>query len=304
MNKIILVLIILCGAMNQYSQIRYQKYDDGTNIVINLETTSPMIKSNFGDKLRMWQDRIPNTNKLLRYITNDNSGYRIGYILEYESLNENQFKVSIYPPDDSVSNFPFKTKYELRELNNYPKNIIVNDKDIIVLDLLENNSKEIKAQDKIFLTKKGLVRRNYFGDVEQPKDFSVNDIKLHLMEFEITINGETLKQKSGYDVKGHILAFHFKNRGKIFLSLLPQKEFKFQKIGTVSGNYLSFKTNNDAYQIISGSSIWDDEDEDNEVKWNLWGYYIPEERLKDKVPDNLDYRGEIINKLTKSDLEQ
>lgn len=302
MNKIFaFVVVILCSAINSFSQI-YQKYDDGTTILINLSTTAPVSRSAFGDKLRMWQVRPPNTNKLVRYITNDNSGYRVGYTLEYESLNNNQFKVSIFPPDDSVSNFPFKTKYELRKLSNYPKDIVINDGDIIVLDLLENNSKDVKAQDKILLTKKALNSRNYFGDLEKPKDFSIDEIKLHLTEFEVKLNDEKLKQKSRYDVKGNILAFHFKNKGKIFLSLLPHQELNFKRIGIISGKYISFKINNDSYQIVSSSYIWDNDDE--EVKWNLWGFYIPEEKLKDKVPDDLDYKGEIINQLTKNDLER
>lgn len=301
MNKLFIFVFVLCSAITSFSQI-YQKYDDGTIILINLDTTAPVAKSAFGDKLRMWQVRPPNTNKLVRYITNDNSGYRVGYTLEYECLNNNRFKVSIYPPDDSISNFPYKTKYELRKLSNYPKDIIINDGDVIVLDLLENNSKNIKAQDKILLTKQSLSSRNYFGDLEKPKDFSIDQIKLYLTEFEVMLNGEKLKQKSLFDVKGHILAFHFKNKGKVFLSLFPHQEFNFKKIGTISGKVASFKINSDSYRITSGSSIWDNND-DEETKWTLWGFYIPEDKLKDKVPDNLDYKGEIINKLTKRELE-
>ena len=294
MNKIILIGLILLFSINYYGQI-YQKYDDGTTILINLNTTQTINEANFGDKLRMWQIRPPKTNRLVRYITNDNSRYCVGYILEYEIIDDKRFKVSIKPPDFANDEFPFKAKYEFRTLKKYPDNIIVNDGDIIVLDLLENATKDVKTQDLIMLTKKPLTEANYFSELEPPKDFQINDIKLRLEEFKVSINGIPLQQKSLYKVEGHILAFHFKNKGEIYLSLFPQKGYNFQKVGTIDGKELSFKMNNDTVKIVSGPYIWNSE----EVKWNLWGYYIPEEQLKEKVPDSLDYQGRIINKMTK-----
>jgi hypothetical protein len=273
----------------------YEKYEDGTTIFINLRTTPPINEGNFGDKLRFWQIRPQKMNRLIRYITNENNGYYIGYLLDYEIINEKQFRVSIKSPDSIDYEEPFKGKFKKRLLTNYPGEIIVNDGDIISLDLLATPGQEVKTQDLILLTRTPLTNRNYFSRLEEPKDFQINDIKLRLADFKVSINGISLKQKSFYDVQGHILAFRFKGRGEIYLSLFPQKGFNFQKVGTVDGKILSFKIANDTFQIESSSYIWNS----NEVRWNLWGYYIPEEKLKDKVPESMDFQGRVINNLRK-----
>lgn len=294
-NKLLLLIlltIILVFSINQYAQI-YQKYEDGTTILINLNTTQPINEATFGDKLRMWQIRIPNMNRIVRCITNENSGFYIGYILDYEIVGEKKYKVSIKPIDRANDPFPYKSEFHFRELKQYPGDIIVNDGDIIVLDLLENSTKEIKTQDLILITKEPLTSRNYFSDLQKPKDFQINDIKLRLEEFKVLMNGIPLQQKSLFKVEGHILAFHFKDKGEIFLSLFPQKGYNFQRVGTVDGKVMSFKMNDDTYEINSLLYILDDE----EVKWNLWGYYVPEEKLKDKVPDSLEFKGRIINRM-------
>lgn len=290
-GKIFFVILILAFSINHYSQV-IQKYEDGTTILINLDTTQPVTEADFGDKLRMWQIRPPNMNRLVRYITNENNKFYIGYTLDYEIVGDKKYRVSIKPIDRDHDLFPYKSKYQFKELKKYPDEILVSDGDIIVLDLLENSTKEIKTQDLILLTREPLTERNYFSDLQKPKDFQINDIKLRLEEFNISINGKP-SQKSLFKVEGHILAFHFKDKGEIYLSLFPQKGYNFQRVGTVDGKVMSFKINNDTYEITSGPYILDDE----EVKWNLWGYYVPEEKLKDKVPDSLEFKGKVINRM-------
>ena len=296
MSKILFIIWILIFSININSQT-YQPFEDGTRVYINLKTSSPLVESDFSDKLRMWQAGTKNANRLERYITNDNSKLCIGYILEYQVVNNSQFKVSLKAPNFEKSEFPFKSSYQYKELKKYPEDIIVNDGDVIILDLLENAKKDFKAQDLIVITKNPLKNHNYFSNLESPKDFKLNDINLHLEEFTVSINGSPLKQKSLYDVKGHIIAFHFKNKGEIYLSLFPQKGYNFQKIGTVDGSVMTFKINGDLYKIVSSPYIWVGDSDSDEVRWNLWGYYVPEEKLKDKVPDSLDYKGRILNSM-------
>lgn len=290
-----LVLFMFVFSIQIKAQV-YDHFEDGTTIYISMRTISPITGGVFADKLRFWQIKIPNRNRLVRYITNENGGFSVGYVLDYEIINEKQFKVSIKSPGSVNFEFPFKGKLENRTLKNYPPDFIVDDGDIFALDLLESPGKEAKSQDLILLTKKWDKNRNYFSGLEEAKDFQINDIKLRLEEFKITINGIPLPQKSFYKVEGHILVFRFKNRGEIYLSLFPQKGFDFQKVGTIDGKAMSFKVNNDIFKITSISYIWNSDD----VKWNLWGYYIPEEKLKEKLPDSLDYQGRFLNSMPKS----
>lgn len=289
-----IVWVLFVFAIQSKAQI-YQKYEDGTTILISMRTTPSVTVGDFADKLTFWQERPLNMNRLVRYITNENSGFSVGYVLDYEIINEKQFKVSFKSPESINFEFPFKNKYEKKSLKNYPNEIIVDDGDIIALDLLESPEKEVKTQDLIFFTKKPLTDRNYFSELEEPKDFLINDIKLRLQDFKITINGIPLKQKSVYRVEGHILAFRFKNRGEIYLSLFPQKGYDFQKVGTIDGKAMSFKVNNDIFKVSSLTYIWSSDD----VRWNLWGYYIPEEKLKEKLPDSLDYQGRFLSSMPK-----
>jgi hypothetical protein len=103
----------------------------------------------------------------------------------------------------------------------------------------------------------------------RPSDFTIDAVELNLTSAYLSINGKRfgkVDDSGGTNLSGALLWFYLPGRGRFIMSLSPRPGYKFQKLGTISGNQISFEFNGNKYEWISTSPILSL----GKRAWNLW----------------------------------
>lgn len=107
-----------------------------------------------------------------------------------------------------------------------------------------------------------------------PTDFTIDAVELNLTSAYLSINGKRFGKGDDSDatnLSGALLWFYLPGRGRFIMSLSPRDGYKFQKLGTISGNQISFEFNGNKYEWISTSPIL----AVGKRSWNLWVLPVP-----------------------------
>jgi hypothetical protein len=159
---------------------------------------------------------------------------------------------------------------------------VVKNGDIIEFEILRNNYKKYKIIDyiKVFDDKKPFA--GSFSELQPTKDFTINDVYLKLMNFEVFLNGK-LVTKTGGGAKGANIFFTVPERGRIFVSPFPREGYNMQKIGIIVDNKLSFTINGEKYEVICETPILSEGG-----NWNAWILADPNYKKSYSNPEHPD----------------
>lgn len=289
-NKLLLLILLkLILGFSITAQESSNEFGNGLIIATKLNTIPPVAEDLLSENLTIFEYLPSDRKSLTRFIVDVKNQSFFGYKLLFSKIGEtNQYKLSFKPLGDD-----FKppqapaydyTNFKQKSLSKYPEEITLNDGDTVVLDLLENPKTKSKVQDFIKLTTIKSSTDNYFDKYVEPKDFSINDINLKLVDFKTLRNKEIISEKWANPLNSHIIAFHFRDKGKFILSAFPQEKHNFQKIGYIEDNKMYFGNSTDSYELVSKENILP-----IAGKWTLWGKFIPESETNSKIDKSLPF---------------
>lgn len=272
---LILTLFFFTAAKAQSGAIQFS---NGITVAIKTETVPPSETDSLGN---IYSYTTSSGNIVHRVMTDAKNKIYFGYDLVVEKLDETEnFRVSIKPlsksPNqligkntNSVGDAPGYDNFTAKSLPKYPEPVILNEGETITLDILENLKTGVKKMDviKVYLKPKKFF--NYFSDREKAKDFTIDDVNLHLDAPEVLINGE--KSKIGGSASGNIIYITLYGKGRFIFSFVPQPKYNFQKIGIVEDNKIMFDYNGESYRFINKSPVLG-----AGGKWNLWVMFDPD----------------------------
>jgi hypothetical protein len=82
-----------------------------------------------------------------------------------------------------------------------------------------------------------------------PRDFTINDVPLTLMSAKISLNGKQLESMGTGSISGEAVYFYLPGHGRYVMSLAPNLELGFRKLGEVRGSRITFRNGNDTWTI-------------------------------------------------------
>jgi len=246
-----------------YAQVEYgTTFPNGITVARMTEYSKP------------WPKHIRHTgvgsskkNTIHRVFIDDASKTYFGYDLEVIPHEEkDKFKIIVGPLSiRPKTKYIDTTKLKFRHLPNYPGTIVVKDGDTIVMDILENPETKEKITDLIRVTrKKKQFGISTFADLHRPRDFTLDEVNLKLKNYEIFVNTEKVYTNPGGNLGGNI-GIYLPGRGRFIISPFRREGYKFQKVGTIVNNKLTFSYEDAKFEIVSESPILGEGG-----KWRVW----------------------------------
>lgn len=220
------------------------------------------------------------SNTIRRVFVDSGGTLFFGYALVIEPIiSSKQFKVTVRPlsPEDeqelrarkSFSTRRIHPNYNVAGLSRSSAPQIINDGDTFALDVLVNPQTGDKVTD-IVTVSSDQARLKEAPASESPRDFTLGDVPLKMINYQLLINGELVAggKRSGA-CAGPLIWFHLPERGGRFIfSVMPHEGYDFKKIGTIENNRIKFTLNGDRYEWISNAPVVG-----NGGNWNLYVLY-------------------------------
>lgn len=253
-------LVILSNAVEAFSQTEGSITINGITVASKIEKSDGFsAASSFDSK----------NSVIYQFFFDENNKTYFGYDLEIvQSKEPDKFKLLIKPISGKLHpSWQSKKDYEKVSIPNLPREITVNDGDIVSLDILENPKTKEKIKNYLLVTKKTYVGPR-FADKYISKDFSLDDVNVKLKRYEVLINGKNVFRGAG--VSGNNIALYIPGKGRFIFSPFQRVGYDFKKIGTITNNRLMFSFGTDKYEIVSDSAILGDGG-----KWNIWVRFEP-----------------------------
>jgi hypothetical protein len=88
----------------------------------------------------------------------------------------------------------------------------------------------------------------------KPQDLTLDALHLMVSDPQIFKNNTRIAEHAG-GATGNMLVAYLPGTGRVFFSLLPQKDFVFTKNAVVENNRIIFEIDADHYEIASQSSV-------------------------------------------------
>jgi hypothetical protein len=199
-----------------------------------------------------------------------------GYDLEiWREAGGSKFRVKISPltsqPQDSLKKILGTPANPPR----FPEELLIDNGDIIKLVVMENKETGDTVTDFIKISFGEEVAPFYpFAEIEEARDFTINDVAISFHRFEVFINGNRVL-KGGGGASGRNVGIYLKGRGMFIMSLFPYQGLPMKKIGIATNNKIEFVYKGDHYKLISGGPVVG-----SGGKWNLWvinqSDYVPD----------------------------
>ena len=308
-NLSLACIITPCLFTVSYAQNSFIQLGNGITVVIKTEVSPRNSTAAFGN---IYSSN--SSNIIHRVLTDRTNKIYFGYDLLIEKQEEaGKFRVSIKPlskkPDALLKNsgMPMQGNSNTRaavanssgnsqttgpiiignsnykdyteiSLPNYPKDIILEDGDVLTLDLLENPKTKAKISDLIKIPNKTGQSSYYFSTDTSPKTYSIEDVMLRIERPDIYINNK--KYETASTVAGNINWIYINGKGRFIFSFQPQPNYNFQKIGNIKNNELSYEFNGDKYRFVSRTPVLG-----QGGNWNLWIMHDPDYKATYKVSD-------------------
>ncbi len=255
--SIIFVQLLFCGFTSKtFSQT------ESSITILNGITVAHMIERGAG--FSAGGSFNSKTGVLYQFFFDRNNKTYFGYDLEVISVPDtNRFKL-LFKPITGKPHPTWRIGKGFRKINlpNLPREIIVNDGDIVSLDIMENPKTKEKIKDFVLVTRKTSVGPR-FADRHIPRDFTLDEVNLKLKKYRVNINGKNAHRSAG--ISGGNIAIYIPGRGRFIVSPFQRKGYDFKKIGTIINNRLIFSLGGDNYEIVSETSILGEGG-----KWNVW----------------------------------
>jgi hypothetical protein len=212
-------------------------------------------------------------NTIERTLINASTGVYVGYSLQVERLeNSTKLKISVKPLPreaiqrmrDSVWFKKFAQKwsdmrhYDPTPLPRYPEPLIIDINDSLELTLFINPENGAQIGDRL---------RFEPDQPAPPRDFTLDEVVLKLIDHRLFINGEARNGDQPF-VGGFAAPlpwFSVPGRGRFIFSIQPHEGYDFRKIGVIDDNKITFTHGGDKYEWVSSLPIIN-----QRGKWNLW----------------------------------
>lgn len=153
-------------------------------------------------------------------------------------------------------------------LQTYPETQVVRSGDTISLVLLNSPDRNIKVVEYVQVSCKDApllaATETAAKEGAPPRDISVRDIEMRVVDPQITINGNHLDAVVLHGRNaGPVVWFHMPGKGRFLLSLARYQGFA--QAGTVTGSAMSFQHGGDRYEIQSSQPLFQ-----SPQTWNLY----------------------------------
>lgn len=278
----VFAVLLFCGLIQitnaQQGSIGFK---DGITVAIKIKQNGET--QNFSN---IYNSSATDKNVIHRVMIDRKNQTYFGYDLEVvATADTKQFEVLIKPLSvenmiDSIKIVGNSDNLSPRSIPKYPGKILVQEGDTIVLDILENSKTKEKISDLIKVTRRKTKPESYFFDNSNPKDFTVNEVKLSMLGFDIYVNDEKVKFNGGGMV-GSVIWIYFPNKGRFIFSPIEQPGYNFQRIGVIDNKTMSFNYAGVNYKFISNEPILD-----SFGKWNLWVMFDPDYQSNSQTSDD------------------
>ncbi|MCA1622216.1 MAG: GWxTD domain-containing protein [Acidobacteria bacterium] len=321
-NKFLAIVFLTAGCLvtaasraeAQQSSVSFNK--TGVSVIFKVETSSSEATKQSSDSLYYTSyDETEKESRVHRVLADRASGAYFGYDLIVESTSvPAKYKISIKPLSINPPKEMRMNDLTLRLLPKYPAEMIVEDGDTIALDILVNSQTQVKIVDLIKVTTKkpqeassfsfGTARGSGFNpssssvaksgsiDKRAARDFTPNDVTLRLTAPKLLVNGAVGafpgSNWNGGMIEGSIIFLYVPGKGRFVFSLFPHDNFNFQKDAVIENNKITFRSDNERYELISKAPIVN-----NGGNWNLWilndPAYKPDLAFSSTDDDNIQY---------------
>ena len=282
MNKILTktliifsLIFVICTFAKAQGDAR--TFSNGITVAVMTEYTNSKPSTKIID--RVYETGSKENDTIHKIFVSSKTKQFFGYDLEVlPSSEKGKFQVTIKPLSVKPNpEFVADAKnLTLRTLPKYPETMVVNDGDTILLDILENPQTKEKVTEVIKIINHWKGFGSLFPErlpVTPPEDFRLEDVELRLKKFEVFVNDESVT-KVGGGATGSLVSFYFpngKNKGRFIFSLIPRKDYNFQKIGTLQDERLEFTFNGEKYKFVTELPIVG-----TGKIWNVWVLYDPD----------------------------
>ena len=171
-----------------------------------------------------------------RLITDRTHKKAFGYDVTVEPGEDGKSaQLRIQPFFPGSSKISFEPDCTFVGLPQYPVISSVGVGETVALDLLANGTTGQKIVD--YLT----LRRHAEIDMQRtPRDFSLTDVELTILDPRILVNGSPEPTNDMLGLTGAVMWLYVPGHGRFILSLVPHDKFGFVRNGIVSGNGMLF----------------------------------------------------------------
>jgi hypothetical protein len=122
---------------------------------------------------------------------------------------------------------------------------IIKPGDEIAIEMFANPTTGQKIVDHLFFDETPGVVRLPEGS---PRDYTIADAPLTLVSPKISLNGKEL-QSIETGMSGEAVYFYLPGHGRYAMSLAPNLELGFRKLGEVRGSRLTFRNGSDTWTV-------------------------------------------------------
>lgn len=184
--------------------------------------------------------------KFHRYLQDDATRRYLGYDLTLNKRPDGTPVVTLGQLSMSGEKLGLKgewTRVPLR-VNSTPQTIQSGDE--IAIDMFTNPATGQKIVDHLFFEETPGLLRLPEGS---PRDFTIDDVPLTMMSPTISLNGKQLESPGMGGISGEAVYFYLPGHGRYAMSLAPNLELGFRKLGEVRGSRISLRNGNDTWTI-------------------------------------------------------
>jgi hypothetical protein len=184
--------------------------------------------------------------KFHRYLQDDATRRYVGYDLTLDKRSDGTMVVTLGPLSMSGEKLGLKGEWTAVPLrvNSTPQSVKSGDE--ITIEMFSNPATGQKIVDHLFFDDTPGALRLPEGS---PRDYTIDDVPLSLVGAKISLNGKNLESAGKGGVSGEAVYFYLPNHGRYAMSLAPNLELGFRKLGEVRGSRITFRNGNDTWTI-------------------------------------------------------
>jgi hypothetical protein len=181
-----------------------------------------------------------------RYLQDDASRRYVGYDFALAKRPDGTLVATFGELSLSAEKLGLKgawTQIPLR-VNSTPA--IIQAGDEIGIEMFTNAATGQKIVDRLFIDNAPALLRLPEGS---PRDFTIDDVPLTLQSPAISLNGKRVEATKTGGSSGEVVYFYLPGHGRHALSLAPNPELGFRKLGEVRGARITFQNGSDTWTI-------------------------------------------------------
>ncbi|HEV2861953.1 MAG TPA: hypothetical protein VGX48_13170 [Pyrinomonadaceae bacterium] len=254
----------------------------GAYVIIATETSTPAGATEaFGMSFVEAEDK---PNLVHRVFVDKKNELFFGYELLVEPVSGSRvFRVSVRPLSaEYIQALKARPAFARRQLHPsynaaaFPSQAqSVGDGSTFALDVLHNPRTGEKIVDLVTVTADDPRVQERPTTAEPARDFSLEDVRLSVFDYQLKINGETVFRSPGGGVAGSVVWFSAPGRGRFIFSLVPRPGYPFEKVGKIEHNRITFEWQGDRYEWVTGQSVVG-----LGGNWHVWVMHDPDYNLE------------------------